>query len=227
MAFFIGGYSILYDEKKTNKSNFSFFKKRKFIWLGLSLILLFFIFFIAGRFLCLTQSPKQADVIIVLSGGQGRVEKGAELYKAGYAPYLLLSNSKELISSSGDMLQTALDLGIPREVIITENKAQSTYQNAEFTLAKMIEHNFESTIVVSSEFHMRRVKILFDRVYKKTGIEIAYVGSESGYNVWRWWSERYSREVTFNEYAKIIGNSLGYNGPKAKRYLEHIKSWFQ
>lgn len=138
---------------------------RKFV-LFICLLLLITVFFTAGRFLPLTQPSKQADAIIVLSGGQGRVEKAAELYKAGYAPYIILSNSKESASSSGDMLQTALNLGIPQDAIYTENAAESTYQNAEFTLPIMKEHDFQSAIVVSSEFHMRRIKLLFERVYK-------------------------------------------------------------
>jgi len=101
------------------------------------LLLLITGLFSAGRFLVLSESPKQSDVIIVLSGGQGRVEKAAELYKAGYAPYIILSNAKELTSKSGDMVQTALALGIPQDVIYTENAADSTYQNAEYTLLNL------------------------------------------------------------------------------------------
>lgn len=203
-------------------------KRRKRLYLTYILFLLIFLlFFMVGRFLTLTQPSKQADVIIVLSGGQGRVEKAVDLYKAGYAPYIILSNAKESSSRSGDMLQTALDLGIPQDVIYTENAAESTYQNAEFTLPIMKEHDFKSAIVVSSEFHMRRVKLLFDRVYKKSEIELTYVGSVSGYNAKRWWSDRKSRETTFNEYVKMIGNTFGYNGPEAKSTLQQIKNWFR
>jgi len=190
-------------------------------------LLLLIFFFTAGSFLSQDQSPKQSDVIIVLSGGQGRVEKAAELYKAGYAPYVILSNAKELTSKSGDMVQTALALGIPQDVIYTENAADSTYQNAEYTLPIMKEYGFKSAIVVSSDFHMRRVKFFFGRVYKKSEIELTYVGSASGYNAKRWWSDRKSRETTFNEYVKMIGNTFGYNGPEAKSTLDQIKNWFR
>jgi uncharacterized SAM-binding protein YcdF (DUF218 family) len=183
--------------------------------------------FSVGRFLTLTEHPQQADVIIVLSGGQGRVEKAVELYKAGYAPYIILSNAKESTSRLGNMLQTALDLGIPQDAIYSEDEAKSTYQNAEFTLPIMKKHDFKSAIVVSSEFHMRRVKLLFDRVYKKSGIELTYVESPSGYNSKRWWSDRKSRETTFNEYVKMFGNTFGYNGPEAKSILNQIKNWFR
>jgi uncharacterized SAM-binding protein YcdF (DUF218 family) len=201
--------------------------KRKINIVFLVVIIITTLILISGRFLSFAEPPKQSDAIIVLSGGQGRVEKAVELYKAGYAPYIILSNAKEITSRSGDMLQTALNLGIPQDAIYTENAAESTYENAEFTLPLMKEHDFKSAIVVSSEFHMRRVKLLFDRVYKKSDIELTYVGSDSGYNAKRWWSDRKSRETTFNEYVKMIGNTFGYNGPEAKSTLDQIKNWFR
>ncbi|MFD5022791.1 YdcF family protein [Paenibacillus sp. NPDC058367] len=181
----------------------------------------------SGRFLVISQSPKQVDVIIVLSGGPGRIERATELYNDGYTMNMILSNSEENISASGNMFQTAISLGIPKEIITVENIAQSTYQNAEFTLTIMKEKSFRSAIVVSSDFHMRRVKILFDSIYRDTGIKLTYVSANSGYNAKRWWSDHYSRETTFNEYTKMIGNALGYYGPEAKEILDRIKRWFR
>lgn len=190
------------------------------------LVLIMFIFFLeAGHILIVNQTPKRADIIIVLSGGKERVQKAAKLYNDGYAPYVLLSNSKEIISSAGNMVQTSIGFGIPAEVILTENEALSTYQNAKLTHTIMEENNFNSAIVVSSDYHMRRVKFLFDFLYKKSGIELTYVGSDSGYDSRKWWSTRYSRENTFNEYMKMIGNAFGYNGPEAKNSLKKIKRW--
>ncbi|MBP2114406.1 YdcF family protein [Paenibacillus silagei] len=185
------------------------------------------ILFSTGSFLTLTEGTKQADVIIILSGGGGRVEQGVKLYKEGYAPQLLLSNSKETTGPAGDMRETALSLGIPESAILTEDAAESTYQNAQLTLPIMQEKGFKSAIVVSSDFHMRRVEFIFDHVYKKSGIELTYIGADSGYNAKAWWSDRYSRETTFNEYIKMIGNAFGYNGPEAKGSLEQIKRWFR
>ncbi|QWU15120.1 Uncharacterized SAM-binding protein YcdF, DUF218 family [Paenibacillus sophorae] len=181
----------------------------------------------AGRFLTVLESPKKADVIIVLSGGAGRVEKAVELYKAGYAPCLILSNFRETANSSRNMLQTALALGIPQDVILNEGGALSTYDNAKFTLPIMKNQGFTSAIVVSSDFHMRRVKFIFDSVYKKSDIELTYVGSASEYNAKRWWSDPFNREITFTEYTKMIGNFFGYNGPEAKKGLDRIKGWFR
>lgn len=201
--------------------------KRRISLMYLPILLIFILFLYAGRYLDYFQSPKDADVIIVLSGSGGRVALASTLYKCGYISYVFLSNVKAINSRSGDMHQTALALGIPEEAILTEDEAQSTYQNAQFTLPIMKQRGFKSAIVVSSDFHMRRVKFIFDHVYKKSGIELTYIGSDSGYNAKTWWSDRNSRETTFNEYTKMIGNAFGYNGPEAKSAFEQIKRWFR
>ncbi|NQX45876.1 YdcF family protein [Paenibacillus tritici] len=202
-------------------------RRKRMLFLYLPLLLIIVLLLCAGRFLPISESPGQADVLIILSGGGGRVEQGVQLFQEGYAPQLLLSNVKENAGPSGNMRQTSLSLGIPEGAILAENAAQSTYQNAQFTLPIMKQQGFKSAIVVSSDFHMRRVKFIFDHVYKDSGIELTYVGADSGYNAKAWWSDRYSRETTFNEYTKMIGNALGYNGPEAKSSLEQIKRWFR
>ncbi|MEK4850308.1 YdcF family protein [Paenibacillus sp. FSL H7-0756] len=202
-------------------------RRKRILFLYLPLLLIVLLLLCAGRFLPVSETPKQADVIIILSGGGGRVEQGVKLYKEGYAPQLLLSNSEETTGSAGDMRETAHSLGIPESAILTEDAAESTYQNAQLTLPIMQQKGFKSAIVVSSDFHMRRVKFIFDYVYKKSGIELTYIGADSGYNAKAWWSDRYSRETTFNEYIKMIGNAFGYNGPEAKVSLEQIKRWFR
>lgn len=201
--------------------------RRFYLYLYLPVLLLILSFLLAGNFFTVQQTPKSADAIIILSGGAGRVEQGVRLYEEGYAPILLLSNAKETASRSGDMLQTALALSIPESAVLTENEARSTYQNAEYTLPIMQKQEFKSAIIVSSDFHMRRVKLIFDHVYKDSGIKLTYVGANSGYNAKWWWADSYSRETTFNEYVKMIGNAFGYNGPEAKSVLKQVKSLFR
>lgn len=58
-----------------------------------------------------TDAPKQADVIIMLGGDVGRLEKAAELYKEGYSDYVIISPEIETIRSQST--EYALELGIP------------------------------------------------------------------------------------------------------------------
>jgi precorrin-6B methylase 1 len=53
------------------------------------------------------RTPRKADVIIVLSGGPGRTQMGIDLYRLGYAPYLLFT------SGDSSMEAAAVGQGIP------------------------------------------------------------------------------------------------------------------
>ena len=66
-----------------------------------------------------TEDPKQADVIIMLGGGDaGRMQKAAELYHTGYSDYVIISPAMD--EHYAQSKQFALDLGIPEEAIIEE-----------------------------------------------------------------------------------------------------------
>ena len=181
-------------------------------------------FWNAGRFLDYSQQPRQADAIIVLSGGGGRVQEAARLYEQGYARYMVFSNATEGGDPPrrGNMRETALALGVPDEAILTEREADSTLDNAAFTLPIMQSAGLKSAIVVSSDFHMRRVQYLFEREYRDSGITLTYIGSDSGYRPDGWWKDPYSRRTTVREYAKFIGNTFGYHGREAKRTFDRI-----
>ncbi|MBM7644984.1 uncharacterized SAM-binding protein YcdF (DUF218 family) [Scopulibacillus daqui] len=194
-------------------------KKKIFIIILVALLCLVVIFLrYAGSLLVINQKPVKSDVIIVLSGDQGRLQKAIELYNEGYAPYLMFSNGQENYFYNG-----ALEQGVPKDKIILENKAKSTTENALFTEKLMKKFGFHSAIVVSSNYHMRRVKANFDDVYKQTGIRLTYCASDyNNYNPNRWWATSVNRTITFTEYVKMLGNFFGYNGEASKETLRRF-----
>jgi len=186
--------------------------KRKKI--NLILVLLAFLFFasigkFAGQFLVINEQPQKADVIVILAGDRGyRTERGAELFQAGYAPYIIVSGGPiyNNITAADLMMNHAVELGIPAEAIIKESYADSTYQNAVYTKEIMEQRGFKSVIIVSSDFHMRRVKMVFERVFKDTDIELIYCAAKDPtFDPDHWWSSNKSIMNTFNEYVKLIG----------------------
>lgn len=179
------------------------------------LLIILFIFIVrqfAGQFLIVNQPPQNADAIIVLSCApveelKLRLEHACFLYQVHYAPWLILSGESVICKIMRD---DALKEGIPLKDIITEDKSFSTYENALNTKAVMISHGFKSAIVVSSEYHMRRTQILFNKLYKGTGIQLTYSAAEIPYyNPSCWWGNKQSTEATFTEYCKLFANILG------------------
>ncbi|MEH6992333.1 YdcF family protein [Neobacillus drentensis] len=180
-----------------------------------SAVLLLFLFFLlfAGRFLVIDEEPKKVDTIVVLSGGDGRLEKAIELYESGYASKLIVSNGL-----ADGLWENAVRL-LPNSSIILEGKAESTYDSAVYVKKLMNKYKFHSAILVSSDFHMRRVKYNFHRVYKGSDHELIYVANDTSYNPNVWWMNKRSFGITISEYVKIIGNTFGVHGNEAKRTL--------
>ncbi|MFJ7970222.1 YdcF family protein [Psychrobacillus sp. NPDC096389] len=167
----------------------------------------------------MNEKPVKSDVIIVLSGADGRLEKGFQLYEEGYAPNLLLSNG-----SVENLYERALELGVPDDSILMEVKSDSTLDNAVFSKEVMEEYKFESAIVVSSSFHMRRAKVLFDKAFRNSNIRLTYVAEEmNAYNPRGWWAEKSNRDITFREYIKLFGNLFGFHGSESKELLDKLE----
>lgn len=191
--------------------------KKIMILFGVLLIIMIIVKSV-GNFLVVDEKPVKSDVIIVLSGGEGRLEKGVTLYKDGFAPYLLLSNG-----SVEQLYERALQLGVPKDSILLENQSTSTLENARFSKEVMLKHQFHSVIVVSSNFHMRRVKVLFDRTFKNSNIQLIYSsGVNPSYDPNQWWMTKKDRNTTFAEYIKLVGNILGFHGDHAKKVLNKL-----
>lgn len=191
-------------------------KKRIGMFIALVFVILLIIFIInAGKFLVVEDRIQKSDAIIVLSGDRGeRVEKAAELYHQGYGKYFVISGGTVYndVTAAQLMKEHALQLGIPKKSIILEDRADSTYENADFTKQVIKSYPIHSAIVVSSNYHMKRVKMIFDRDFKNTDMKLFYTGAKDrNFNKTRWWSNNKSIMITITEYLKMVGYAVGKN----------------
>ncbi|NMD70160.1 YdcF family protein [Bacillus sp. DNRA2] len=183
-------------------------------------VIVLFIFGFAGRFLVIDEKPKKSAAIIVLTGGgSDRLERAVQLYNYTKAQYLIISNGTE-----DNYYQEALLMGVPNQSIILENQADSTTDSAVLTIDIMEKHRLKSAIVVSSNYHMRRVKHNFDKIIGDKNITLTYCASKDKYyRPNKWWASGDAVNLTFNEYSKLIGNALGIHGDTAKEILNTIE----
>jgi uncharacterized SAM-binding protein YcdF (DUF218 family) len=128
-----------------------------------------------------------ADAIVVLGSGppvdkEGRptaeltrrVEKGVELYRQGLAPVLIMTggNTYRDYYESEVMKQVAVAKGVPAQAVLEERKSLNTIGNARYSAALVRARGGKSVIIVSSPFHLKRAKKLFEA----TGLEIQTAG---------------------------------------------------
>jgi uncharacterized SAM-binding protein YcdF (DUF218 family)/glycosyltransferase involved in cell wall biosynthesis len=171
---------------KKNLVGFYRVAKRRFFRVCGTLILLYlllfktpFIWFLASP-LRIDDVPQKADVIVVFGGGVGetgspgkstieRPRYAVKLYKEGYAKKIIFSSGYTYIYNDADNMRLfAISAGVPKRDIILEQKADSTYENAMFTKDIMDRNNWDSMLLVSSLYNMRRAYF----VYKKWGKDI-------------------------------------------------------
>ncbi|MFZ6035589.1 MAG: YdcF family protein [Patescibacteria group bacterium] len=126
------------------------------------------------------EAPERVDAIIVLGGGvirgtdtnflpygpQERVQRGVELYRAGYADRVIMTGGQvegETYTESQYMKAYAEVLGVPSENIIEDPYAHDTSENAYFSLRIMSDRHWKTAIVVTSYFHTHRACAVFEK----------------------------------------------------------------
>lgn len=188
-------------------------KLRRYVIIVVIAILLIFAFINAGKFLVVNQSPQKADVIVVLAGDSGeRTEYGVKLLKEDYANKIIFSGGLLYYKTTAAelMKEHALDLGVLNDSIILEDKADSTLQNAIYSKDLIKKEDFSSAIIVTSNYHMRRTKMVFDKEFKDSGIQLTYCAAEDkNFNADKWWANNKSIIIVINEYVKLIGYWMG------------------
>jgi uncharacterized SAM-binding protein YcdF (DUF218 family) len=97
---------------------------------------------------------------------------GAQLYKAGKAPKLIMSGGRIDWYGGGppesdDMAQIAMAMGVPRADILEDPASLNTYQNAVNVKAILEQEGINQILLVTSAIHMPRSLAIF----KKQGIE--------------------------------------------------------
>jgi uncharacterized SAM-binding protein YcdF (DUF218 family) len=127
-----------------------------------------------------------ADVIVAISGGdtQARTLKAVELYKQGLAPKILFSGAAldPLSPSNAKVMRDyALEAGVPEEVILIEEAAQNTAENAENSQGVLGSQDFKKIILVTSPYHQRRAYLEFR---DKLSDEIVLLNQSSSDDSW-------------------------------------------
>lgn len=120
-------------------------------------------------YMLMRHQMKKMDAIFILGSNDIRVaSRAAEVYKEGYAPYIICSggNGKDsiFIKPEAEVFAEALvRVGIPEQKIILEQNATNTGENILFT-KKLLEEkgfNFNSFILVQKPYMERRTYATF------------------------------------------------------------------
>jgi uncharacterized SAM-binding protein YcdF (DUF218 family) len=99
------------------------------------------------------------------------------------------------------MIENGVDS--PRVFVLGE--ATSTYEESVEILNYCLRHNLKEISVVSSDFHLRRMSMVFGDKFQEKGILVHFFGTETkDFKAESWWTFEAGLITTFNEYIKIV-----------------------
>ena len=157
----------------------------------------------------------ERDIYPELYGGADRAWHAARLWKAGRAPIIMPSN----VNAENMDIKLLIDLGIPREAVVLENKARNTEENAKYVRDMLLKINSNSkskVLLVTSVWHMKRSMLMFKKYAPELEVipaatDYEMCGSEIHWPDWLPTPEHFaSNNILFHEW-------LGYWGYKLFR----------
>ena len=171
-----------------------------------------------GNWLIINDKLKKVDVIIVISGDKGeRLQYAVNLFHRQYADYLLVSGCthvEHVDSYTPAMRNQALSRGVPSENIIMDLGSNSGTGDQAINVIKIMkEEKFNSAILVTSNYHTKRTKMIFQRACQKDHIEllISYPIMDSSHFD-EWWKNGSKRKMVIYELIKLVWYWFSFSG---------------
>lgn len=177
---------------------------------------LFVLITYAPVYLIYSDTPAKVDAIILFVGPDlnARKEKAFELMKSGYATYLLTPAYKQTqkLTDNGDILPLSeQDIKSNTAYVKEARKGNRRFRILENTHIEILyakqmmdRLNFKSAIFVSNPFHMRRIKLIANKVFKSADYNILFVhGQHSNSDSHSSWNSVDELRLVFYGYLKI------------------------
>jgi uncharacterized SAM-binding protein YcdF (DUF218 family) len=182
----------------------------------------------AGSYLVETDPLSKSDVLYVLAGTKiERALEAVDLYKAGFAPEVLLSPGRrepaelmlrargvKLPSDSEIVRDTITQLGVPPSVVVMpDGSVDNTAQEADLLRQLAAERGWHSVIVVTSKYHSRRSAFAFRRALRDTDVRIEVAPTRyDPSDPQHWWRNRADLRWVLLEWEKLVLYRLGLSG---------------
>jgi len=166
----------------------------------------------AGSVLVENNKPEKADAAVVLGGDQfgNRIIKAAELAKAGYAPYVLVSGPHSLLGHESDeTIEFARRRGYSVSLFRPlPHELNSTRSEAEFIDKYLTTQGAKKILLVTSNYHTARAARLL-RKYSPRLQVIAVAAPDPAFTPNSWWKTRDGQKTFLYEWLKTVATALG------------------
>jgi uncharacterized SAM-binding protein YcdF (DUF218 family) len=168
------------------------------------------------QLLFVSADPVPADLAMVFGAANQvdlarRTARGVELYRTGHVPRLLVTGGGVLAHrepGAKRMRELALELGVPPAALLVEDRSCNTFENAEFSAqllrdAELLD-GLKTVLLVSSEWHMRRVLLTVRRFFPPW-VRFVCCPTREGRNRDNWTASPAGREEVLQEATLLTG----------------------
>jgi uncharacterized SAM-binding protein YcdF (DUF218 family) len=152
----------------------------------------------------------KADALIVIGDDNfyaDRATRGVQLFREGKAP-LIVASGRRLRPNAGiaELIEHDLvERGVPKDKIVRfTHDGDSTLEEAQALVRFVKSKKWHSVIVVTSNFHTRRARYIFRKVFPQ-GIEVRVASARDGdFDPEHWWEKRKSIKELTHEFAGMV-----------------------
>lgn len=181
----------------------------------------------AAQALIVNAELSHADALVVLAGSSTyieRTERAAQLFQAGRAPVIILTNDNLQGGWSVAEQRNPLFIelaaanlrsqGVPADKIETiPQVVSSTYEEAVRLREYALAHGLRSVLVVTSAYQSRRALWTLRRVFEGSGVEVGLDAIPPGRQTPRaatWWWHALGWRMVPGEYLKLAYYLMNY-----------------
>lgn len=145
-----------------------------------------------------------ADAIIVLTGGQARIDAAVSLLKSGKGKRLLISGVNPAASRKSLQRATGGNNALFNCCVDIDHAALDTIGNAEESAKWVERHDYSSVILVTNNYHMPRSLLEMSRFIGKADLK-PYPVVNTRLDNGGWMTNRAALRIIFTEYTKYLG----------------------
>ncbi len=163
-----------------------------------------------GEWWVVQEPPVKSEAIVVLGGDSvegARVEHAVALYRQGWAPKLVLSGPmlRTDFSEAQLMDAQARRMGVPeRDIIKVPALVDSTVAEALELRRFLAEHEMHRVILVTSDYHTRRARMIWQKVLGESGFDVnVSAAPDLRLATTKWWERREGLKVMTLELLKL------------------------
>jgi uncharacterized SAM-binding protein YcdF (DUF218 family) len=149
------------------------------------------------------ENPPAADAIIVLTGGQARIDAAVSLLKSGKGERLLISGVHPSTTSKTLQATTGADTALFSCCVDIDRAALDTIGNAEESAKWVRRHAYGRVLLVTNNYHMPRSLLEIGRLLDREELE-PYPVVNSNLDNGGWVTRPAALRVLFTEYNKYL-----------------------